>query len=162
MVVRLSSNAPIGSRRIRIGCELSDEFQNPTPMIVMLNVHYLRVATLKRPDHLMTIPAVAVGSYRDGFGNWCNRLVAPSGRFALGTDGIIRDDGRTDQIVWSALQHQMQDLPPDALQFLLGSRYCETDRLSEEAWRLFGATPLGWPRPSRMHFVHRHIVFWVW
>src|SRR5579862_1302881 len=129
MVVRLTSNAPIGIRRIRIGCELSYEFQNPTPMIVMLNVHYSRVAALERPDHLTTIPAVPVGSYRDSFGNWCNRLVAPPGRFTLGTDGVIRDEGRTDLVVWSALQHQVQDLPPDALQFLLGSRYCETDRL---------------------------------
>jgi len=160
MVVWLTSSAPIGIRRIRIGCELSYEFQNPTPMIVMLNVHYSRVAALERPDHLTTIPAVPVGSYRDSFGNWCNRLVAPPGRFTLGTDGVIRDEGRTDLVVWSALQHQVQDLPPDALQFLLGSRYCETDRLSEEAWRLFGATPLGWPRVQAIcDFVHRHIVF---
>lgn len=153
-------NAPSGFRRIRLGCELTYEFPNPTPMIVMLNVHYSRVAALERPDHLTTNPAVPVGSYRDGFGNWCNRLVAPAGRFTLGTDSIIRDDGRTDPAAWNALQHQVQDLPPETLTFLLGSRYCETDRLSEEAWRLFSATPLGWPRVQAVcNFVHNHITF---
>jgi transglutaminase-like putative cysteine protease len=153
-------NAPIGFRRIRLGCELSYEFPNPTPMIVMLNVHYSRVGALERPDHLTTNPAVAIGSYRDGFGNWCNRLVAPAGRFTLGTDSVIRDDGRTDPAFWNALQHQVQDLPPETLTFLLGSRYCETDRLSEEAWRLFSATPLGWPRVQAVcNFVHNHITF---
>ena len=45
-----------------------------------------------------------------------------------------------------AHQHAVQDLPDEALVFLLGSRYCETDRLSEIAWSLFGHTPLGWGR----------------
>lgn len=153
-------SAPSAFRRIRIGCELGYQFPNPTPMIVMLNVHYSRVAELERPDYLTTHPAVPVTSYRDSFGNWCNRLVAPGGHFTLGTDSVIRDDGHTDPIASSALQHQVQDLPADTLQFLLGSRYCETDRLSEEAWRLFGMTPLGWARVQAIcDFVHRHIAF---
>ena len=44
--------------------------------------------------------------------------------------------------------------------FLLGSRYCETDRLSETAWQLFGQTPHGWPRVQAIcDFVHDHIAF---
>ena len=38
------------------------------------------------------------------------------------------------RVVPSARQHAVQDLPDEALVFLLGSRYCETDRLSETAW----------------------------
>jgi transglutaminase-like putative cysteine protease len=157
----MSLSAPFSqSRRIRLGCELSYDFPNPTPMIVMLNVHYSRVGDLERPDHLTTFPAVPIGSYRDSFGNWCCRLVAPSGRFVLGTDSIIHDDGKIDPINPYALQHQVQDLPPDTLTFLLGSRYCETDKLSDEAWRLFSATPLGWPRVQAIcDFVHRHVTF---
>ena len=146
--------------RIHVGCELSFEFPQTTPMIVMLNVHFSRFSDLERPDYLMTKPAVAVEGYRDSFGNWCSRLVAPAGRFSLGTDAVVRDPGKPDPVDLDALQHQVQHLPADTLLFLLGSRYCETDRLSDDAWRLFGHTPLGWPRVQAIcDFVHSHITF---
>jgi hypothetical protein len=132
--------------RIHVGCELTFEFPQTTPMIAMLNVHFSRVSDLERPDHLMTNPAVPVEGYRDSFGNWCSRFVAPAGRFRLGSDAVVRDAGVPDPVDLNALQHQVQHLPPENLLFLLGSRYCETDRLSDEAWRLFAHTPLGWPR----------------
>ena len=54
----------------------------------------------------------------------------------------------------------MEDLPEETLVFLLGSRYCETDRLSEIAWSLFGSTPPGWARVQAIcDFVHDHIKF---
>src|SRR5208337_1059577 len=132
--------------RIHIGCQIDFEFPQITPMIAMLNVHFSRFSDLERPDHLVTIPSVPVEGYRDSFGNWCSRLVAPAGRFSLSTDAVVRDAGATDPIDLNALQHQVQHLPTETLPFLLGSRYCETDVLSEEAWRLFKHTPLGWPR----------------
>src|SRR5258705_12468258 len=146
--------------RIHVGCELSFEFPQVTPMIVTLNVHFSRFSDLEHPDYLMTTPSVPVEGYRDSFGNWCSRLVAPAGRFSVGTDAVVRDAGVPDPVDLDALQHQVQHLPADTLQFLLGSRYCETDRLSDEAWRLFGHTPLGWPRVQAIcDFVHDHIVF---
>ena len=146
--------------RIHIGCELTFEFPRTTPMIAMLNVHFSRVSDLERADHLTTNPAVPIEGYRDSFGNWCSRLVAPAGRFRLGTDAVVRDAGAPDPVDLNALQHQVQHLPPEILLFLLGSRYCETDRLSDEAWRLFGHTPLGWSRVQAIcDFVHDHITF---
>lgn len=146
--------------RIKIGCELSFEFPQVTPLIAMLNVHFSRVPDLERPDHLTTSPPVPVEGYRDGFGNWCNRLVAPAGRFTIGTDTVIRDAGRPDAVRLDAVQHQVQQLPAETLQFLLASRYCETDRLSDQAWALFKDTPLGWRRVQAIcDFVHSHITF---
>ena len=132
--------------RIKVGCELSFELPQTTPMIVMLNVHFSRVSDLERPDHLIAKPSVFIDGYRDTFGNWCNRLVAPAGPFSLSTDTVIRDTGLPDPVDLGAVQHQIQNLPSETLLFLIGSRYCETDRLSDEAWRLFKHTPLGWPR----------------
>ena len=129
-------------------------------MIATLAVHYSRASDLERADHLTTNPPVPVEGYRDSFGNWCSRLVAPQGRFTLGTDCVIRDAGAADPVDLYALQHQVQHLPPETLLFLLGSRYCETDVLSDEAWRLFKDTPLGWPRVQAIcDFVHNHIRF---
>jgi transglutaminase-like putative cysteine protease len=103
---------------------------------------------------------VPIEGYRDPFGNWCSRLVAPPGRFTLGTNTVIRDRGNPEPARPDAIQHQVQHLPAETLQFLLGSRYCETDRLSEEAWRLFKNTPLGWQRVQTIcDFVHNHIAF---
>ncbi|KQT86091.1 transglutaminase family protein [Aurantimonas sp. Leaf443] len=146
--------------RLRLGCELSYDFSVPTPMIVMLNVHFSQFGNFERPDYLTTTPAVPITSYRDSFGNWCNRVVAPAGPFRLRTDGIIHYDGFSDPVGLDAIQHPVEDLPSDTLVFLLGSRYCETDLLMQEAWRLFGHTNPGWGRVQAIcDFVHNHITF---
>ena len=72
----------------------------------------------------------------------------------------MRDSGLPDVIVPKAAQHQVQDLPEETLVFLLASRYCDTELLTEFAWRTFGETPLGWERvQSICNFVHHHIRF---
>ncbi len=124
--------------RIKIGCEIGIYVPQPTPMICMLNVHYSRVGDLERPDHLITDPAVPVTAYRDSFGNWCSRLVVPAGHFRMGTSSIIRDSGMPDAFDPGAVQHDVAELPGDTIQFLLPSRFCESDLLAQEAWRLFG------------------------
>jgi transglutaminase-like putative cysteine protease len=146
--------------RIHIGCQLQFTLPQSTPMLVMLNAHFSRFSDLEYPDRLVTVPAVPVEGYRDSFGNWCNRLVAPAGAFSLRTETVVRDAGLPDPVALNALQHQVQNLPADTLLYLLGSRYCETDRLSDEAWRRFGPQPLGWPRVQAIcDFVHNHITF---
>src|SRR5580658_2552308 len=66
--------------RIRIGYELVFECPQPTPMILVLNVHYSRASDMLRPDYVVTDPSTPLAQYRDGFGNWCTRVVAPRGR----------------------------------------------------------------------------------
>ncbi len=146
--------------RIRVGCELIYDVPAATPMIIVLNVHHSRFGDLERPDYLLTEPAVPIESYRDSYGNWCCRLVAPAGRFKLGTDGIVRDQPPEQPDPAGAVQHEVQDLPADTLQFLLGSRYCETDRLSDTAWQLFERSPPGWARVQAIcDYVHQHLTF---
>ena len=115
--------------RIRVGCELTFDFPQLTPMIACLNVHFSRFSDLERPDYLVTNPPVLVEGYRDSFGNWCSRLVAPAGRFTLRTDAVIRDSGASDPVDVNALQHQVQDLPAETLQFLLGQPLLRDRRL---------------------------------
>jgi transglutaminase-like putative cysteine protease len=101
-----------------------------------------------------------MAAYRDSFGNWCTRMVAPQGRTRISADVIVNDTGAPDVIAPQAQQVPVQDLPEDTLLILLGSRYCETDRLSETAWNLFGQTPTGWGRVQAIcDYVHRHITF---
>lgn len=146
--------------QIKVGYELVQECPQPTPMILVLNVHFSRVSDLVYPDHIVTSPPIPITAYRDGVGNWCSRIVAPPGEFRIFTDALINDSGLPDAVDPSAPQHAVEDLPAETLVYLLGSRYCETDRLSETAWALFGHTPLGWPRVQAIcDFVHGHIHF---
>lgn len=146
--------------QMRLGFEMEYECPAPTPMILSLNIHYSRSGDLVYPDHLITQPAVSVAAYRDLFGNWCSRLVAPPGKFVLRTDALIRDSGLPDAVVQDAMQVPVECLPESALVYLLGSRYVETDQLADIAWSHFGGGPTGWARVQAIcDFVHNHIEF---
>jgi transglutaminase-like putative cysteine protease len=146
--------------RIHVGSELTFDLPQPTPLVAILNVHSSRVSDLEMPDHLVTSPSVDIEGYRDTFGNWCNRMLAPAGTFSLRTETVIRDSGQWDSIDPSAEQWPVQTLPVETLQFLLGSRYCDTDLLSDIAWDLFGREQLGWFRVKAIvDYVHNHLVF---
>ena len=145
---------------IRVGYEILYDLPAPTPMMLMLNVHYSRAGDIITPDIMTTDPQVPVAAYRDTFGNWCSRLVAPAGRFRIASAGVVKDSGQNEVAVTDARQHTIIELPEDSLVFLLGSRYCETDRLSETAWYLFGHLPPGWALVQGIcDFVHNHIYF---
>ena len=146
--------------QFRVGFEMVYQCEQPTPMILQLSIHYSRASDLVRPDHLLTSPSVPVTAYRDLFGNWCSRLVAPAGRFTLSTDAVVNDSGLTDVVAPAAHQNPVEALPESTLVYLLGSRYCETDQLSEIAWKRFGNGPTGWARVQAIcDFVHHHIEF---
>jgi len=146
--------------QIRAGFEMSYDCPQPTPMIFTLNVHFTRVSDLVGRDDLVVDPPVPMAAYRDSFGNWCTRIVAPKGSMRISANALLNDTGAPDTIVPDAQQLAVQDLPEETLLFLLGSRYCETDRLSEVAWQLFGQSPTGWARVQAIcDYVHGHITF---
>ena len=146
--------------QIRVGFEMVYHCPQPTPMIFNLNVHYTRVSDLVGRDNLVVDPPVPITGYRDSFGNWCTRIVAPAGRTRVSADALVNDTGAPDAIAPQAKQLAVQDLPEETLIFLLGSRYCEIDQLSATAWNLFGQTAPGWGRVQAIcDYVHRHITF---
>jgi transglutaminase-like putative cysteine protease len=146
--------------QIRVGFEMIYDCPQPTPMVLNVNVHSSRVSDLVGRDELVVDPPVPMAGFRDSFGNWCTRIVAPKGRTRVAAEAIVNDTGAVDAVVPQAQQLSVPDLPDEALQFLLGSRYCETDRLSETAWNLFGQGPSGWGRVQAIcDYVHRHIAF---
>ena len=146
--------------KIHVGYELIYECPQPTPMVLMLSIHPTRAGDIVGPDQIVAEPQVPMTSYRDGFGNWCTRIVAPAGRLRLSSSTVLNDTGEPDPIARSEYQHAVKDLPEDSLVFLLGSRYCETNRLADIAWDLFGESATGASRIQAIcDFVHRHIRF---
>lgn len=145
---------------LRIGYEFVYDCVQPTPMVLVLSVHPSRAPDLLLADHLVTSPSVPAFAYHDAYGNSCTRLVAPMGEIHISADGVIRDSGQPDAVVPTARQLPVEDLPSETLQFLLPSRYCEADLLTEVAWDRFGTTPEGWPRVQAIcDFVHERVSF---
>lgn len=146
--------------KIRVGYEITFNCPSPTPMVLHLNVHPSRAGDIIVADCMRTDPPVPITQYRDEFDNICTRIVAPAGQLQLTADGIVRDHGMPDEVCPEAGQVPVPELPDAVLPFLSGSRYCETDHLSDDAWGLFGNTPDGWARVQAIcDFVHDHIHF---
>jgi transglutaminase-like putative cysteine protease len=145
---------------IRAGYEIRYETDIATPMMAMLSVHPSRNKDLATSHRIVASPDVPIYHYLDAFGNVCTRVTVPEGGVTLSCDFTIEDDGLPDAVALDALQHPPDDLPDDVLIYLLGSRYCETDRLSDTAWSLFGDVPPGWQRVQAIvDFTHRHVEF---
>ena len=145
---------------IRFGYEIAVTCEQPTPMITLMSVHRDRAADIRSAEQVVTTPSVVSSTYLDLFENVCRRFVAPPGEFTIWSDCTIADTGERDPQIVDAEETPVQDLPDDCLAYLVGSRYCETDQLSQIAWDLFGQTPPGWARVQAIcDFVHQHIQF---
>jgi transglutaminase-like putative cysteine protease len=132
--------------QIRAGFSIAYDCPQPTPMVLMLNVHPSRMPHLATPCRLAFDPPVPARDYLDAFGNVCTRVVAPPGRFMVSTDFTANDSGKPDRVVPTADQVPVEKLPDEVLIYLLGSRYCDTEHLSNMAWSMFGSGPTGWGR----------------
>ena len=98
--------------------------------------------------------------YQDSFGNLCRRVLAPRGTLTIESEGVVFDSGFPDAVDLDAREVPVAELPSNTLLYLLGSRYCETDKLSQVAWDRFGTVTPGWSRVQAIvDFVHHHITF---
>jgi transglutaminase-like putative cysteine protease len=145
---------------IRLGYEIAIDCAQPTPLISLLEIHDEQQRHIKRQTRVLTSPGVKSHAYRDLFGNVCRRFVAPAGHFRLLYDALVEDGGLPDEINTLAAETPVEQLPDDCLGYLLGSRYCETDHLSNLAWTLFGKVPPGWARVQAIcDYVHSRLSF---
>jgi transglutaminase-like putative cysteine protease len=146
--------------RIRCGYEIAYDCPAPTPLLLLLNVHPSRRQDLVTHDTIYVDPDVPLTQHIDPFGNLATRVTAPAGRISFRSDFVIEDTGLHDPVAPGAVQHPVEELPDETLIFLLGSRYCETDRMSDLAWSLFGGVPPGWSRVQAIvDYAHDRIEF---
>ena len=156
---------PAGVRplSLRIGFDMQFEIFGPQPtaMLLMLYAHPHVAPQLASPERLVVEPDLPLETFSDSFGNRCGRIVAPPGMLRLSYDSVFRCAYENEpQPEPAARQHDVGELPPAALPFLLGSRYCEVDRLSAVAWDLFGKLPPGGARVLAINeWVFKHITF---
>jgi transglutaminase-like putative cysteine protease len=145
---------------IRLGYDIELELSRPMTVVAILNVHRTRTADLVEPDEVRLSHCAARDEYIDTFGNRCTRILAHQGTLRLWNSTLIQDSGEPDPTDQNAEQISIEQLPSHTLQFLLPSRYCEVDRLSDLAWQRFGDTPPGWPTVQAIcDWVHNNVSF---
>jgi transglutaminase-like putative cysteine protease len=145
---------------IRAGYEIAIRVETPTSLLCALSPHPEGVAPVLGSGAPEARPQTRVETYRDAFDNRISRLVIPAGVTTLTADFVAAHDGRADPVVPDARETPVCDLPDATLQFLMPSRYCESDILAPEAWRLFGGVTPGWARVQAIcDFVHDRIRF---
>lgn len=146
--------------RIRLGFDIQFDVPVAAPIVALLNVHPSRAGDLLEPDRLRIEPDVKQEQYADSFGNLCCRFIAPAGWIRLWNSTLIEDSGNVDPQDLAAREIPVADLPPETLQFLLSSRYCEVDLLSNTAAQLFGGLAPGWQRVQAIcDWVHANVTF---
>jgi transglutaminase-like putative cysteine protease len=153
--------------KIRIGYDISFQTTMGLPMNLALYVHPSREADLAQPDYVHVQPEfgpeLPVQIARDPYGNKIGRIVSPGGRLRIWSENIVRDSGQPDAVpsgFSEGSQLRPQQLPPDVLQYLMPSRYCEVELLQDRAWELFGHIPPGWNRAKAVvDWVHSYVTF---
>ena len=146
--------------QIRAGYDIAFQCYQETPMVLMLSVHPDRQRDLMTPDHIQFSQDVQARNYLDMFGNTCTRIIAPPGLTEIRNDFLINDSGLPDAVNPDARQAPIGELPDDALIYLLGSRYCDTQKLSDLAWSMFGGINGGWQRVQAIcDYAHDRISF---
>ncbi|MBV8549930.1 MAG: transglutaminase family protein [Acidobacteriaceae bacterium] len=145
---------------IRLGYDIRFEVSERMPMVALLNVHSSRDKDLLEPDKLHIDPNAKVEQYVDSFGNYCSRFVAQPGELRLWNSTLIEDSGEPDAQNPAAREVPVEELPHEMLRYLLASRYCEVDLLSQIAIELFGNAAPGWQRVQAIcDWVHGKVTF---
>ena len=145
---------------IRYGYELTFNCAEPALMVCLLDAHRDQAQNIRYETPFETTPAISTETYLDTFGNNVRRFIAPAGDLTIRRDAIIENSGQPDPVKLDAEEIAVERLPNDTLVFTLGSRYCETDKLCDVAWQLFGSTLRGWRRVQAIcDFVCNHLTF---
>ncbi len=145
---------------IRVGFDIAYSCPQPVATVLKLGIEHGRTPDLIEPDRLIVEPYAPLREFTDSFGNRCVRLVSPAGVTRLKTSAFVRDSGLPDVVRPDAREVPVQELPTDVLRYLVGSRYCEVDKLGSFAWAQFGTVKPGWTRVQAIFdFVHNHLEF---
>ena len=145
---------------IRAGYDIAFQCLQETPIVLMLSIEPTRLPDLLSEYRMEISPDVPSHDYVDMFGNTCTRIVAPPGLIEIRNDFRIFDSGLPDEVALDARQAEVGELPDDVLIYLLGSRYCDTEKLSNLAWSLFGGIAPGWRRVQAIcDYAHDRICF---
>ncbi|MGA7806425.1 transglutaminase domain-containing protein [Bradyrhizobium sp.] len=162
---------------IRSEFDIQFRLPAPTAIVALLHLHPSVEPLLRSPDQILieslndpfnhspastdyTKSVVPSRDYLDVFGNRCTRFIAPAGYLWLTGTTLIDASPEVDPVYPDARQSAIDDLPPEVLQFLLPSRYCQVDQFGAISHDLFESYPQGWQRAVAIRdWVHERVTF---
>jgi transglutaminase-like putative cysteine protease len=144
---------------IDVGCRFRFDLPGPAHAVLLVEPHTSEVEHVV--NALMAFSTeVEATPFVDSFDNRGRRLQLPAGPVDIEYAASIDVPDEIDPADEHAGQSDPHDLPNWALQFLLPSRYCESDRLIKRAWNMFGDTEPGWQRVQAVvDWAHEHVEF---
>ena len=146
---------------VRLGCEFRYEADAGVEMVVIVEPHDDTGWARRLCSERGVEPAgTALREYRDMFGNRCWRITTPGGELVFRYDATFAVPDAPDVVNPQAVQHLVPDLPDDVIIYTLPSRFCQSDLLMDDAWRLFGETIPGHARVQAISdWVHTNIEY---
>jgi len=144
---------------LRVGCAIEYDSDAPAHAVFLLRPENTGLHEV-HSERWETLPAVPFHDFLDLYGNRFRRLTIPAGQFSLTYDARVETSSEPAQTDWNARQVPVEELPDDVLVYTLPSRFCLSDELLANAWRLFGHTPAGWPCVQAIcDWVHGNVRF---
>ena len=144
--------------RLNVGCHLLFEAIAPSPLILMLRPRSGLGQRVVREESCFD-PDVAMTQYSDHYGNLCQRFIVPEGIFKVDTTATV-DTADSIDVNFNAEFVLVQDLPDYTLQFLLPSRYCQSDMLGMLANEIVVGCSPGYPQVEAIRsWIHRNIEY---
>ncbi len=142
--------------RLEVSCLIRMACSQPTAHLLVLRPRSDVHQWIVRESYVLS-PQVPATEYMDGFGNLCQRLVAPSGAFSIETRAEVIvatgvDTGYGEPYV------PVESLPDAVLVYLLPSRFCESDRLGAVAMEASANQRLGYDQVAAIsRWVHARL-----
>ena len=129
--------------RIRVGYNICLNIGQSSALHTLMDIEASRRKDILIETPFAVTPQLPIEIFTDAFGNTARRMHVPAGPVQLTYSAEVSDSGVPEDVPGDAPETPVHELPLDCLPYLTGSRYCETDKLSQFAWNKFGTVPAG-------------------
>jgi len=147
------------SLTVRVGCSLAYETTVPTSVLFVLKPR-LDGGVLVLQEKLSFGIGVPSYEFQDSHGNTTSRSMFMPGRNEVRHDALVAVSPLRDSRDIPGQILPVGQLPFELLRYTLPSRYCDSDKLMDFAWKQFGQIPHGLPRVQAIcDWVHNNIEY---
>lgn len=160
MNVNAITPTPNGGQEFVVDCLLTYEVKGTTDFV--FQIHALNGRDqIVLSESLTLMPPMPVHIYNDPAElHRCTRLEVTSGTFQLHYQARVVRTIEAEDL--NAGEVPIWQLPDAVMQYLMPTRYCESDLMSHAAQKLFGGLPPGYARVKGIcDWIHSHIDYQV-
>ncbi len=145
--------------RIQVGCEFLYTADVPTHAVILVEPR-LDGGLRALDERWSNDPQIGMSRFVDHHGNVCRRATLGAGASSLRYNAVVEVPDTPDPTDLEAAEVPPGRLPDDVLVYTLPSRFCPSQELANDAWRLFGSSPPGWARVQTIcDWVHNEVRF---